>query len=89
MAVGWRSLGRGPTCDCGTPLWGWWPPGHAVRPILQGLLRQLVLLPGADATPHICTAMNYKATALSIPAVLQDVPVKAVSNEVLKYPHGQ
>eukprot|EP00076_Gallus_gallus_P008457 XP_004937080.1 thrombospondin-type laminin G domain and EAR repeat-containing protein isoform X2 [Gallus gallus] len=53
-----------------------------------GLLRQLVLLPGADATPRICTAVNYKATALSIPAVLQDVPVKAVSNEVLKYPHG-
>lgn len=58
-------------------------------PFLQGLLRQLVLLPGADATPRICTALNHKATALSIPAVLQDVPVKAVSNEVLKYPHGQ
>ncbi|XP_021249884.1 thrombospondin-type laminin G domain and EAR repeat-containing protein [Numida meleagris] len=53
-----------------------------------GLLRQLVLLPGADATPRICTAVNYKATTLSIPTVLQDVPAKAVSNEVLKYPHG-
>ncbi|OXB83505.1 UNVERIFIED_CONTAM: hypothetical protein H355_006352 [Colinus virginianus] len=52
-----------------------------------GLLRQLVLLPGADATPRICTTMDYKAMALSIPAVLQDVPVKAASNEVLKYPH--
>eukprot|EP00076_Gallus_gallus_P013907 XP_015132562.1 thrombospondin-type laminin G domain and EAR repeat-containing protein isoform X3 [Gallus gallus] len=63
-------------------------PTPQCHPVLQGLLRQLVLLPGADATPRICTAVNYKATALSIPAVLQDVPVKAVSNEVLKYPHG-
>lgn len=55
----------------------------------QGLLRQLVLLPGADATPRICPAVNFEAATLSIPAVLQDVPVKSASNEVLKYPYGQ
>ncbi|NXC37541.1 TSEAR protein, partial [Penelope pileata] len=53
-----------------------------------GLLRQLVLLPGADATPRICTAVDFKAATLSVPAVLQDVPTKPASNEVLKYPHG-
>ncbi|KAK2538707.1 Tspear [Columba livia] len=52
-----------------------------------GLLRQLVLLPGADATPRICTALNLKVATLSVPAVLQDVPVKPASNEVLKYPY--
>lgn len=66
--------------------------GLAPVPLLllsQGLLRQLVLLPGADATPRICPAVNFEAATLSIPAVLQDVPVKSASNEVLKYPYGQ
>lgn len=58
-------------------------------PLSQGLLRQLVLLPGADATPRICHAVNFKVATLSVPSVLQDVPAKPVSNEVLKYPYGQ
>ncbi|XP_019368032.1 PREDICTED: thrombospondin-type laminin G domain and EAR repeat-containing protein [Gavialis gangeticus] len=52
-----------------------------------GLLRQLVLLPGSDATSRICTNMNLKLAVLSIPPVLQDLPVKPGSNEVLKYPY--
>ncbi|NXE85244.1 TSEAR protein, partial [Cochlearius cochlearius] len=52
-----------------------------------GLLRQLVLLPGADATPRICTAVNFNVATLSVPTVLQDLPVKPASNEVLKYPY--
>ncbi|XP_075363858.1 thrombospondin-type laminin G domain and EAR repeat-containing protein isoform X3 [Mycteria americana] len=55
--------------------------------VFTGLLRQLVLLPGADATPQICTAMNFKVATLSVPTVLQDVPMKISSNEVLKYPY--
>ncbi|KFP20664.1 Thrombospondin-type laminin G domain and EAR repeat-containing protein, partial [Egretta garzetta] len=55
--------------------------------VFTGLLRQLVLLPGADATPRICTAVNFKVATLSIPTVLQDLPVKPASNEVLKYPY--
>ncbi|XP_050833878.1 thrombospondin-type laminin G domain and EAR repeat-containing protein isoform X3 [Serinus canaria] len=55
--------------------------------VFTGLLRQLVLLPGADATPRICHAVNFKVATLSVPSVLQDVPAKAVSNEVLKYPY--
>lgn len=62
---------------------------HPSAPTSQGLLRQLVLLPGADATPRICHAVNFKVATLSVPSVLQDVPAKPVSNEVLKYPYGQ
>jgi len=64
-------------------------PSILLLPLSQGLLRQLVLLPGADATPRICTAMNFKVATLSVPTVLQDVPAKPASNEVLKYPYGQ
>ncbi|XP_025892196.1 thrombospondin-type laminin G domain and EAR repeat-containing protein [Nothoprocta perdicaria] len=55
--------------------------------LFTGLLRQLVLLPGADATPRICPSMNFKVTTLSVPAILHDLPVKPASNEVLKYPY--
>ncbi|XP_059711034.1 thrombospondin-type laminin G domain and EAR repeat-containing protein isoform X3 [Haemorhous mexicanus] len=55
--------------------------------VFTGLLRQLVLLPGADATPRICHTVNFKVATLSVPSVLQDVPAKAVSNEVLQYPY--
>ncbi|XP_027559639.1 thrombospondin-type laminin G domain and EAR repeat-containing protein isoform X2 [Neopelma chrysocephalum] len=55
--------------------------------VFTGLLRQLVLLPGADATPRICTTMNFKVATLSVPTILQDVPMKPGSNEVLKYPY--
>uniref|UniRef100_A0A8C0JA93 Thrombospondin type laminin G domain and EAR repeats n=1 Tax=Chelonoidis abingdonii TaxID=106734 RepID=A0A8C0JA93_CHEAB len=55
--------------------------------LFTGLLRQLVLLPGSDATSRMCTNMNFKLAMLSIPPVLQDLPVKPASNEVLKYPY--
>ncbi|XP_030065493.1 thrombospondin-type laminin G domain and EAR repeat-containing protein [Microcaecilia unicolor] len=48
-----------------------------------GLLRQLVLLPGSDATLRICPSSNPKLAVLSIPTVLQELPVKTESNEVL------
>ncbi|XP_051482508.1 thrombospondin-type laminin G domain and EAR repeat-containing protein [Apus apus] len=55
--------------------------------VFTGLLRQLVLLPGADATPQVCSTINLKAATLSVPAVLQDQPTRPGSNEVLKYPY--
>ncbi|NXG50802.1 TSEAR protein, partial [Psilopogon haemacephalus] len=55
--------------------------------VFTGLLRQLVLLPGADATSQICTTMNFKVEMLSVPTVLQGLPEKPASNEVLKYPY--
>ncbi|XP_066478422.1 thrombospondin-type laminin G domain and EAR repeat-containing protein [Tiliqua scincoides] len=52
-----------------------------------GLLRQLVLLPGSDATSQLCTGMNFNLAVLSIPKILQDLPVKPAGNELLKYPY--
>lgn len=50
-------------------------------------MRQLVLLPGSDATPRLCPCRNAELV-LSIPPVLQGLPVKPEDNEVLKYPYG-
>ena len=54
----------------------------------QGLVRQLVLLPGSDATPRLCPCMNPELAVLSIPAILHDLTGKPEDNEVLKYPYG-
>lgn len=42
-------------------------------PCEQGLLRQLVLLPGSDATHHICPSLTPQLAALSVPPLLLDV----------------
>uniref|UniRef100_A0A4X2L9Z8 Thrombospondin type laminin G domain and EAR repeats n=1 Tax=Vombatus ursinus TaxID=29139 RepID=A0A4X2L9Z8_VOMUR len=38
-----------------------------------GLLRQLVLLPGSDATSQMCPSRNSRLAVLSIPSVLRDL----------------
>ncbi|XP_042081322.1 thrombospondin-type laminin G domain and EAR repeat-containing protein [Haplochromis burtoni] len=40
----------------------------------SGLLRQLVLLPGSDATPRLCPSPDPALTELSIPQVLKTTP---------------
>ncbi|EHH16920.1 hypothetical protein EGK_13179 [Macaca mulatta] len=50
------------------------------------LVRQLVLLPGSDATPRLCPSRNAPLAVLSIPRVLQALTGKPEDNEVLKYP---
>lgn len=75
-------------CSSHSVICGTWSPSLCSH-FSQGLLRQLVLLPGADATPRMCHGLNFKVATLSVPSILQDVPAKAVSNEVLKYPYGQ
>lgn len=55
---------------------------------LQGLVRQLVLLPGSDATPRLCPCVNPELAVLSIPAILHGLTGKPEDNEVLKYPYG-
>lgn len=55
---------------------------------LQGLVRQLVLLPGSDATPRLCPCVNPELAVLSIPAILRGLTGKPEDNEVLKYPYG-
>lgn len=42
---------------------------------VQGLLRQLVLVPGSDATHHICPSSDPQLAVLSVPPLLSDLPV--------------
>ncbi|MGH0117546.1 UNVERIFIED_CONTAM: hypothetical protein FKN15_038066 [Acipenser sinensis] len=60
-----------------------------LKGLFSGLLRQLVLLPGSDATSRICPTSNPRLAVLSIPQVLLDLPVKPSENEVLKYPYAK
>uniref|UniRef100_A0A8C8YLF1 Thrombospondin type laminin G domain and EAR repeats n=1 Tax=Prolemur simus TaxID=1328070 RepID=A0A8C8YLF1_PROSS len=55
--------------------------------LFTGLVRQLVLLPGSDATPRLCPSRNAQLAVLSIPRVLQLLPGKPEDNEVLPYPY--
>ncbi|XP_077851662.1 thrombospondin-type laminin G domain and EAR repeat-containing protein isoform X1 [Macaca mulatta] len=55
--------------------------------LFTGLVRQLVLLPGSDATPRLCPSRNAPLAVLSIPRVLQALTGKPEDNEVLKYPY--
>ncbi|XP_006876867.1 PREDICTED: thrombospondin-type laminin G domain and EAR repeat-containing protein-like [Chrysochloris asiatica] len=55
--------------------------------LFTGLIRQLVLLPGSDATPQLCPSRNPALVVLSIPSILQDLTGKPEDNEVLKYPY--
>ncbi|NXX74988.1 TSEAR protein, partial [Urocolius indicus] len=55
--------------------------------VFTGLLRQLVLLPGADATPRVCSSTELRAAAFPVPAVLQDLLPRPTGNEVLQYPY--
>ncbi|KAM3608165.1 uncharacterized protein V6R79_020260 [Siganus canaliculatus] len=41
-----------------------------------GLLRQLVLLPGSDATPRLCPTSDPSLAELSVPQVLKSSPVQ-------------
>ena len=51
-------------------------------------MRQLVLLPGSDATLRLCPCVNPELAVLSIPAILRGLTGKPEDNEVLKYPYG-
>ncbi|XP_006743848.1 thrombospondin-type laminin G domain and EAR repeat-containing protein [Leptonychotes weddellii] len=55
--------------------------------LFTGLVRQLVLLPGSDATPRLCPCRSAELAVLSIPPVLQGLTGKPEDNEVLKYPY--
>ncbi|XP_074860571.1 thrombospondin-type laminin G domain and EAR repeat-containing protein [Carettochelys insculpta] len=54
--------------------------------LFTGLLRQLVLLPGSDATSRMCTSSDWTLAELSTPRVLQHLPVKPASSAMLTYP---
>ncbi|XP_040004914.1 thrombospondin-type laminin G domain and EAR repeat-containing protein [Xiphias gladius] len=42
----------------------------------SGLLRQLVLLPGSDATPRLCPTSDPSLAELSVPQVLKSTPLQ-------------
>ncbi|XP_029967173.1 thrombospondin-type laminin G domain and EAR repeat-containing protein isoform X1 [Salarias fasciatus] len=46
------------------------------RQRFSGLLRQLVLLPGSDATLRLCPANNPSLSELSVPQILKSSPVQ-------------
>ncbi|XP_004264661.1 thrombospondin-type laminin G domain and EAR repeat-containing protein isoform X2 [Orcinus orca] len=52
-----------------------------------GLVRQLVLLPGSDATLRLCPCRNPELALLSIPPLLRGLAGKPEDSEVLKYPY--
>ncbi|TKC41373.1 hypothetical protein EI555_013712, partial [Monodon monoceros] len=52
-----------------------------------GLVRQLVLLPGSDATLRLCPCRNPELALLSIPPILRGLTGKPEDSEVLKYPY--
>ncbi|XP_037686485.1 thrombospondin-type laminin G domain and EAR repeat-containing protein [Choloepus didactylus] len=58
-----------------------------MKGLFTGLMRQLVLVPGSDATPQLCPSQNPELAVLSIPPILQRLTGKPEDNEVLKYPY--
>ncbi|KAM4625286.1 thrombospondin-type laminin G domain and EAR repeat-containing protein-like [Polymixia lowei] len=44
--------------------------------LFSGLLRQLVLVPGSDATPQLCPSSDARLTELSVPPLLLDLSLK-------------
>ncbi|KAI2663291.1 Thrombospondin-type laminin G domain and EAR repeat-containing protein [Labeo rohita] len=55
--------------------------------LFSGLLRQLVLLPGSDATPRVCPSFKPSLVEISIPTILSNLPVKSQMNDGLVPPY--
>lgn len=50
-------------------------------PQIQGLLRQLVLVPNVDTTNQMCPSSDPQLAALSVPPLLVDLPVGAQQDD--------
>ncbi|XP_052344645.1 thrombospondin-type laminin G domain and EAR repeat-containing protein isoform X2 [Oncorhynchus keta] len=50
--------------------------------LFSGLIRQLVLVPGSDATPRVCPSSNPGLAELFVPAVLLDLPQKETRSDL-------
>lgn len=55
---------------------------------VQGLLRQLVLLPGSDATPRLCPTSDPSVAELSVPQFLKSTPLQP-DHQGPVYPYGE
>ncbi|KAL4635824.1 thrombospondin-type laminin G domain and EAR repeat-containing protein-like [Arapaima gigas] len=53
----------------------------------SGLLRQLVLLPGSDATSRVCPSSEPELATLSVPRALLGLPISHTGNEFMLYPY--
>uniref|UniRef100_A0A672KCD3 Thrombospondin type laminin G domain and EAR repeats n=1 Tax=Sinocyclocheilus grahami TaxID=75366 RepID=A0A672KCD3_SINGR len=57
--------------------------------LFSGLIRQLVLLPGSDATSQICPSSEPRLSALSVPQALLHLPIKPSSTDLPLHPYGE
>ncbi|KAE8290096.1 Thrombospondin-type laminin G domain and EAR repeat-containing protein [Larimichthys crocea] len=89
------------TVDCSSPLemysrsfttiqWQYSKSARTLQPYhsrLTGLLRQLVLVPGSDATHHICPSSEPHLSVLSVPPLLSDLSImgKEADGHVISY----
>ncbi|KAK7168854.1 hypothetical protein R3I93_004990 [Phoxinus phoxinus] len=55
--------------------------------LFSGLIRQLVLLPGSDATSRICPSSEPRLSALSVPQALLHLPIKPSSTDLPLHPY--
>ncbi|KAM6946166.1 thrombospondin-type laminin G domain and EAR repeat-containing protein [Aplochiton taeniatus] len=53
----------------------------------SGLLRQLVLIPGSDATSWVCPATNPRLAELGVPPILNTLPLPHAANQLPVYPY--
>ncbi|XP_051564788.1 thrombospondin-type laminin G domain and EAR repeat-containing protein-like [Myxocyprinus asiaticus] len=53
--------------------------------LFSGMMRQLVLLPGSDATSKICPSSEPHLSALSVPQALLHLPIKPFSTDLPFY----
>ncbi|XP_052004952.1 thrombospondin-type laminin G domain and EAR repeat-containing protein-like [Xyrauchen texanus] len=55
--------------------------------LFSGLMRQLVLLPGSDATSQICPSSEPQLSVLSVPQALLHLPIKSSSTDLALPPY--
>lgn len=57
--------------------------------LTQGLIRQLVLMPGSDVSSRLCPSSDPTLSVLSVPQILLHLPVKPPTNQLPLYPYGE
>ncbi|XP_070979128.1 thrombospondin-type laminin G domain and EAR repeat-containing protein [Oncorhynchus clarkii lewisi] len=56
--------------------------------LFSGLLRQLVLLPGSDATSRVCPSSDPRLAVLAVPQALLTMPITPTGNDIVPlYPY--
>ncbi|KAF5891519.1 thrombospondin-type laminin G domain and EAR repeat-containing protein-like, partial [Clarias magur] len=55
--------------------------------LFSGLLRQLVLMPGSDASSRLCPSSDPTLSVLSVPQILLHLPSKPSTNQLPIYPY--